>query len=101
MNTIVIHSGNLVRDIEIATKDDKRYARFTVASNRSPKSEAVDFFNCVAFGDWVDSLSDLTKGTRVNIRGNVMLEKYQDHYQCSVICRKVERPAPKSAEASA
>ena len=100
MNTITIH-GNLTRDIEIATKDNKRYARFTVASNRALKSEAVDFFNCVAFGDWADSLADLTKGTRIQIRGNVVLEKYQDHYQCSVIARKVERPAPKSNEAVA
>lgn len=96
MNTITIH-GNLTRDIEIASKGDTQYAKFTLASNRGPKSEATDFFRCAGFGNWIADLADLTKGTFVKVTGSVRLGEYDGKPTCEVVARKVERKAREDA----
>ena len=77
MNRITVF-GNVVRDVEIKVAENEaqtKYARFTVASDRSTKGDsATDYFECVAFGDLAGDLGDLRKGVFVKINGSMKMD---------------------------
>lgn len=99
MNKITLH-GNVVR-AEIATAGSgSRYFKATVASDRSTKGDsATDFFPVVAFGDWIDDLSDIAKGDFVKVVGTVRLTTFGDDKRLAVeiLAKSIERPVKEQA----
>jgi len=101
MNKLVLH-GNIVR-AEIKTAETgTRYFKATIASDRSTNGDsATDFFPVVAFGDWIDSLTDIAKGDFVKVTGSVRLSTFGDDKRLSVevLAKSIERPNRKEAAA--
>ena len=99
MNKITL-TGNIVR-AEIATAaSGTRYFRATVASDRSTKGDsATDFFPIVAFGEWIDDLTDISRGDFVRIVGSVRLSTFGDDKRLAVeiVAKQIERPAKEQA----
>jgi len=94
MNRIQIF-GNLTRDVEIGEKGETRYAKFTIASDRSSASDSnTDYFPVVAFGDMAADLADLRKGVFVKVAGTCRLGKYNERLTVEVVAKRVERKAP-------
>ncbi len=89
MNRITIY-GHLTRDIEAASKGDVRYAKFTVASDRSAMGESTtDYFPIVCFGGMIDDFADLRKGAFAKIVGSIRLGTYNGRMTIDVVA--VER----------
>lgn len=99
MNKITVH-GNIVR-AEIKTSDNgKSYFKATVASDRNTKGDGTtDFFPVVAFGDWIDDLSDIAKGDFVKVDGAVRLSTFGNDKRLSVeiLAKKISRPVKEQA----
>lgn len=99
MNKITLH-GNVVRAEIKSAENGKRYFKATVASDRNSKDDsATDFFPVVAFGDWIDDLSDIAKGDFVKVVGTVRLSTFGDdkRLSCEVLAKSIERPVKESA----
>lgn len=96
MNTISIH-GNIVRDIEIGSKSETSYAKFTIASDRSTKGDsATDFFRVVTFDTATIAVAQqLAKGDFIKVIGSVRLGTYDGEQIVDVLAKSVEpRGAP-------
>jgi len=97
MNRIQIH-GNITKDIEVAEKGETKYARFTIASDRSTKGESTtDYFRCVAFGDWTSDLADYERGAFVKVNGSVRLGAYAGKPTVEIVAKSVTRPVRDAA----
>jgi len=99
MNKITIH-GNIVRAEVKTSENGTRYFKSTVASDRNTKTDAAtDFFPVVAFGDWIDDLSDIAKGDFVKVQGTVRLSTFGDDRRLAVeiVAKKISRPVKEQA----
>lgn len=81
-NNIAFLSGNLVRDIEVKVTEgegSKHVANFAVAVQRTrSKEDAVDFINCVAWGQPADYLGQYgKKGSHITIEGELRTRNYE------------------------
>ena len=66
--------GALVADAERKiSKNGKPYLRFRVAVGGG---DDVQFVSVMLFGDCVDELGDLTKGTRIYVEGRLKLDRW-------------------------
>ena len=78
--------GNLGKDIEIkTTKNGRKYAKFSVATNENYKSSNGDkvtdtqWHNIVAWGKIAEIMSDiLSKGNELAVEGRLSYSKYED-----------------------
>ena len=74
---IAIISGNLTKDIEIAsTKTGKHVTRFCLGVRRD--KEATDFINCEAWGTVADLLEKYcSKGSKIGVSGKIRNVSYE------------------------
>ena len=79
MNRVQL-SGRLTRDPEYKqTRDGNNTARFTVAIDRSRKSDETDYINCMAFGKTADFVARFfVKGKPIEISGRLRTTSWTD-----------------------
>lgn len=89
--------GRLVRnpDIRFSSNKNLSIARFTLAVDRSFKSDSVDFISCVAFGKSADFVGKyLVKGSKISVMGNIHTSSYTSggvkHYNTNVAAESIE-----------
>ncbi|MGA8474552.1 MAG: single-stranded DNA-binding protein [Candidatus Cybelea sp.] len=95
--------GNLTKEVEIATTESgTKYARFTVASDRSrDKKASTDFFHVTAFADATNGLEQLAKGAFVKMTGYIRTSEFEGRQTIDIIARFVERYADRAEEVPA
>lgn len=73
----IILMGRLTADPVVSISDSgKKIATYNLAVNR-PKSDDVDFFRCVGFGNNADFIEkNLTKGMKILVEGTARNERY-------------------------
>ncbi len=99
VNKITIY-GNIVRAEIKSAESGTRYFKATVASDRSTKGDgATDFFPIVAFGDWIDDLTNFSKGDFVKVDGSVRISTFGENKRLGVevLAKKIERPVKEQA----
>ena len=80
MNKIFL-IGNSVKDVELETKGDTKFARINLAVNRKYDKDITDWFNCVCFSNLAEKVASvyIKKGTKVAIVGRVEFsEQHKD-----------------------
>ncbi len=111
MNRIKI-SGNLGKDAEYRTGQNKPFTTFSVADNNSwrdkrsgEKRTHTNWFNCVVNGKLAESASKLSKGDRVELVGEVRFREYEkngvQHLACDVRVLEVRKASDESEESGA
>ena len=104
MNKIIL-TGRLIKDIDLKyTKNNKEYAKFTLAVQRDMKNQLgeyeTDFINCIAYGMTAQKLSEWTiKGDKIGVEGRLQVSTYEKDgnkmYSSDVIIDRVEFLQPK------
>ncbi len=94
MNTVVL-IGNMTRDPETRTVNDKIVCNFTLAVNRPWKTDEVDFIRCQCWGKIGENTETYCeKGSKVGISGRLQIRKYEKDGQnreiAEVVCDRVE-----------
>lgn len=78
MNLVVL-TGRFTRDPELKyTQSGKAFCKFSIAVDRTYKSDDVDFINCVAWEKTAELVGEyLRKGSKVGVQGKLRVSKYQ------------------------
>lgn len=77
-------SGNLGKDAETSTYDDKSVTRFSIASNKKwtdkkgTKHETTDWFRVAAWGNLSKFAGSLKKGDPILVHGELRTGEYTD-----------------------
>lgn len=96
MNNVVL-LGRLTKDLELKG-DENKYARFTLAVNRTFKNEngeyEADFIPCVAFGVTAEKLNEYCgKGSLISVKGTIQSYMYEKdgykNYGVEVVAERV------------
>lgn len=100
MVSFTLH-GNLTKDLEVKLdKNGKPYVRFTVASDDRPGKESeTSFVDVAAFGEWVNDLTDLKKGSWIKASGRIVTGEYEGRKTYEFIAAKIERPVKQEVPA--
>lgn len=83
MSKKIIITGNVVRDAEVRTVNDKSVINFTVASNEryldkdGVKQTKASYFNCSMWRDKTTVAQYIKKGTKVYVDGSPSAEYYE------------------------
>ncbi|MGN1337382.1 MAG: single-stranded DNA-binding protein [Candidatus Coprovivens sp.] len=97
INTVFV-VGRTTKDIEIMSKNDKKYCKFDIAIERyaGGNKKEVDYFHCVAFGFVADYLINYAKkGSKLSIQGHLQNSTWTDkqgssHTQTNIIVDNVD-----------
>ncbi|HDJ2956580.1 TPA: single-stranded DNA-binding protein [Staphylococcus aureus] len=104
LNKIVI-VGRLTKDAQIFEKEDRKIAKFCVATHRNYKDEngeiVCDYLFCKAFGKLASNIEKYTnQGTLVGITGQMRSRKYdkdgQTHFVTELYVETIKFMSPKS-----
>lgn len=97
MNKCIL-SGNLVKDVDIITKNDLSISRFTLAVPKTYKNVKgeyeSDFLNCVVFSanDYIKN--NLKKGAKILLDGSIQTKSYEvegtKRYSTDIVVNKIE-----------
>lgn len=103
LNSVLIE-GNLTRDPETSTlASGTALCKFSIAYNRNYKKgdiweKEVSYFDVVVWGNLVDRLADLKKGSSVKVVGRLKQERWNDkegkaQYKVTIVAEDVKKNA--------
>jgi len=79
MINVITLTGNMTRDPETRTVNDKVVCNFTMAVNRPWKTDDVDFIRCQVWGNIGENTAKYcSKGSKVGIVGRLQIRNYED-----------------------